>query len=221
MLVQRLSRRQNTRVFRDHVPATAINHFGKIAPKLLELLDRHVTKRLHVWQKLRELPHAFFALRTAFIVSARRQLMFHHRVANNQFHCVRQRQQLEFKRTAIKQKRSLSLAKQRRVLAAAEALDQHDLQRFSGLMAESHRSLRDDYEVSIRELNLMVDLARRVEGVYGARMTGGGFGGSTVNLVDVERVEEFKQSVPKEYQQITALKPEIYVCEPANGAEEI
>lgn len=108
-----------------------------------------------------------------------------------------------------------------RVLAAAEALDQHDLQRFGGLMAESHRSLRDDYEVSIRELDLMVDLARRVEGVYGARMTGGGFGGSTVNLVDVERVEEFKQSVPKEYQQITALKPEIYVCEPANGAEEI
>jgi galactokinase len=108
-----------------------------------------------------------------------------------------------------------------RVLAAAEALDQHDLQRFGELMAESHLSLRDDYEVSSRELDLMVDLARQVEGVYGARMTGGGFGGSTVNLVDVERVEDFKQRVPKEYRQITAMKPEIYVCEPANGAEEI
>lgn len=108
-----------------------------------------------------------------------------------------------------------------RVLAAAEALDQDDLRRFGELMAESHRSLRDDYEVSSSELDLMVDLAREVEGVFGARMTGGGFGGSTVNLVDVDRVEEFKRSVSKGYQQVIALKPEIYVCEPANGAEEI
>ena len=108
-----------------------------------------------------------------------------------------------------------------RVLAAAEALEQHDLRRFGELMAESHRSLRDDYEVSSRELDLMVELARGVEGVYGARMTGGGFGGSTVNLVDTRQVEAFKQSVSKAYRRITNLKPEIYVSEPANGAEEI
>jgi len=70
-------------------------------------------------------------------------------------------------------------------------------------------------------LDLMVVLARGVEGVYGARMTGGGFGGCTVNLVDALQVEAFKQSVPNAYQQITTLKPEIYVSEPANGAEEI
>jgi galactokinase len=108
-----------------------------------------------------------------------------------------------------------------RLLAAAEALAQHDLYAFGDLMAESHRSLRDDYEVSSTELGLMVELARHLEGVYGARMMGGGFGGCTVNLVDTTYVEEFKQSVAKSYQQITALKPEIYVCEPANGAEEI
>lgn len=108
-----------------------------------------------------------------------------------------------------------------RVLAAAEALKQHDLPEFGELMAASHRSLRDDYEVSSTELDLMVELARHVEGVYGARMTGGGFGGCTVNLVDASQVEQFKQTVPKGYQQITGLKPEIYVCEPANGAEEI
>ena len=108
-----------------------------------------------------------------------------------------------------------------RVLAAAEALEHHDLLRFGELMAESHRSLRDDYEVSSRELDLMVELARGVEGVYGARMTGGGFGGSTVNLVDTRQVEAFKQSVSKAYRRITNLKPEIYVSEPANGAEEI
>jgi galactokinase len=108
-----------------------------------------------------------------------------------------------------------------RVLAAAEALEQHDLRRFGELMAESHRSLRDHYEVSSRELDLMVELARAVEGVYGARMTGGGFGGCTVNLVDTREVEAFKQTVSKAYQKITTLKPEIYVSEPANGAEEI
>ena len=108
-----------------------------------------------------------------------------------------------------------------RVLAAAEALEQDDLHRFGELMAESHASLRDDYEVSSRELDLMVELARQVEGVYGARMTGGGFGGCTVNLVAAEHVEEFKQIVPKAYQRIVLLRPEIYVCEPADGAEEI
>jgi len=113
------------------------------------------------------------------------------------------------------------IAENARVLAAAQALERHDLYWFGELMAESHRSLRDDYEVSSTELDLMVELARQVKGVYGARMTGGGFGGCTVNLVNARHVEEFKQSVPKAYRQIVALKPEIYVCEPANGAEEI
>jgi galactokinase len=108
-----------------------------------------------------------------------------------------------------------------RVLAAARALEQHDLYRFGELMAESHRSLREDYEVSSDELNLMVELAHKVEGVYGARMTGGGFGGCTVNIVDVAKVEEFKAYVAVEYKRITELRPEIYVCEASSGAEEI
>ncbi len=108
-----------------------------------------------------------------------------------------------------------------RVLSAAEALEKGDVRRFGELMAQSHSSLRDDYEVSSTELNLMVDLARTVDGVFGARMTGGGFGGSTVNLVDVNHVEWFREKVAKEYERITSLQPEIYVCEAANGAEEI
>ena len=105
-----------------------------------------------------------------------------------------------------------------RVLAAAEALEQHDLQRFGQLMVESHVSLRDDYEVSSRELNLMVELAVRAEGVYGARMTGGGFGGCTVNLVDAEHVNRFQRRIADGYEQITSWKPEIYVCEASKGA---
>ncbi|HEU0252408.1 MAG TPA: galactokinase [Pyrinomonadaceae bacterium] len=108
-----------------------------------------------------------------------------------------------------------------RVLSSADALEQGDLQRFGELMAESHRSLRDDYEVSCKELDLMVELAREIEGVYGARMTGGGFGGSTVNLVDTEHVEEFRQHISERYEEITKLRPEIYTCQASNGAEEV
>jgi galactokinase len=108
-----------------------------------------------------------------------------------------------------------------RVLAAADALERGELHRFGELMAESHRSLRDDYEVSCRELDLMVELASKVEGVYGARMTGGGFGGCTINLLDADHVERFTRVVAEGYEQATGLKPEIYICEASKGAEQI
>jgi galactokinase len=82
-------------------------------------------------------------------------------------------------------------------------------------------SLRDDYEVSSDELDLMVKLAQQIDGVYGARMTGGGFGGSTVNLVREENADEFRARVGEEYEQVTKLKPEIYVTNAGNGAEEV
>ncbi len=108
-----------------------------------------------------------------------------------------------------------------RVLAAGDALERDDPKRFGDLMAESHRSLRDDYEVSCNELDLMVELAQSVEGVYGARMTGGGFGGCTVNLVAETRVEEFRRDMTEQYERITKLRPEIYSCRAANGAGEV
>src|SRR5712692_6915513 len=88
-----------------------------------------------------------------------------------------------------------------RVIKAAAALGRNDLSDFGRLMDESHRSLRDDYEVSCEELNLMVALAGALPGVYGARMTGGGFGGCSVNLVASESVGEFKRRVADEYQK--------------------
>jgi len=108
-----------------------------------------------------------------------------------------------------------------RVLAAADALDQDDLDRFGQLMNQSHESLRVDYEVSCTELDLLVEIARKVPGVLGARMTGGGFGGCTVNLVDRDSVEQFKDTVSTAYQESTGLNPEIYVCSAVNGAEEV
>jgi len=108
-----------------------------------------------------------------------------------------------------------------RVLAAADSLERSDLKSFGKLMAESHQSLRADYEVSCKELDLMVELAREIEGVYGARMTGGGFGGCTVNLVADARVEQFKHRVAQDYERITGLRPEIYISRASNGAGEV
>ena len=108
-----------------------------------------------------------------------------------------------------------------RVLASAAVLEQGDFTAFGRLMNESHQSLRDDYEVSCEELDLLVRLASEVEGVYGARMTGGGFGGCTINLVKAENVSEFERVVARGYQQATGYTPEIYICSAAEGAEQV
>jgi len=105
-----------------------------------------------------------------------------------------------------------------RVLQAVQALQAGQAETFGRLMDASHVSLRDDYEVSSRELNLMVELAREVPGCLGARMTGAGFGGATVNLVREEAVESFVATVARRYQEETGLKPEVTVSAPAAGA---
>jgi galactokinase len=108
-----------------------------------------------------------------------------------------------------------------RTLAAANAFRQSDLQRAGQLMYESHASLDHDYEVSCPELNRLVEIARRVEGVLGARMTGGGFGGCTVNLVENESLDAFREAVTREYYEATDRAPAIYVSEACGGAEEV
>ena len=108
-----------------------------------------------------------------------------------------------------------------RVNEAKEALQDSDLMRFGQLMYLSHNSLDRDYEVSCRELNLMVELARKVAGVYGARMTGGGFGGCTINLVETQVVSEFRTSVARAYEHVTGLSPQIFVSHLAGGASAL
>jgi galactokinase len=107
-----------------------------------------------------------------------------------------------------------------RVLKAVAALEAMDAQRFGELMYASHASLRDDYAVSCKELDLLVDLASAVPGVFGARMTGGGFGGCTVNFVRAESVSEFQARIIQTYSNETGITPQAYVCEPAQGARE-
>ena len=112
------------------------------------------------------------------------------------------------------------IAENARVLQAAEALQRGDLPEFGRLMKESHHSLRYDYEVSCAELDLLVELANRQHGVYGARMTGGGFGGCTVNLAEAGRLEDFGRAITAGYQQATGRTAKIYVSEAAAGAGE-
>ena len=108
-----------------------------------------------------------------------------------------------------------------RVTQSVEALRNGDVSRFGHLMNISHNSLRDDYEVSCRELDVMVELARQVEGVYGSRMTGAGFGGCTVSLVKDSAVEEFQRFVGPRYREETGLEPTFYVCRASDGAHRV
>jgi galactokinase len=108
-----------------------------------------------------------------------------------------------------------------RVREMARALERDDHGAIGVLMGESHRSLREDYEVSCPELNALVELARDVPGVVGARMTGGGFGGCTANLVRADAVEEFCRHVIDGYERRFGRCPEIYVTAAADGAARI
>lgn len=105
-----------------------------------------------------------------------------------------------------------------RTQAAATALRNGGLKTAGQAMRESHASLRDDYEVSCRELDVMSDLANAQTGCYGARMTGGGFGGCAVALVDNGAVDAFVQAVAPAYEAETGLTPQIYVCQAGAGS---
>ena len=108
-----------------------------------------------------------------------------------------------------------------RVTEFVRAAEIGDVVEMGRLVTQSHLSLRDDYEVSCEELDFLVEAALQVDGVYGARMMGGGFGGSTVNLVQPERVETVTGILALEYQRFYGLAPEIHLCVASSGASEI
>ncbi|NLD72972.1 MAG: galactokinase [Chloroflexi bacterium] len=108
-----------------------------------------------------------------------------------------------------------------RVLDAVAALEAGDLPALGELMNASHVSLRDDYEVTGPELDAMAEAAWGLDGVIGARMTGAGFGGCTVNLVEQEALDTFLARVPEAYRAATGLDPEIYVCRAVRGVHRV
>lgn len=108
-----------------------------------------------------------------------------------------------------------------RTVLAAKALKSGNIKLFGELMNASHVSLRDDYDVSCEEIDLLVELAWNMPGVLGSRITGGGFGGCTVNIVENDAVEDFVSVIGKKYKEITGLEAEFYFADAGDGARRL
>lgn len=108
-----------------------------------------------------------------------------------------------------------------RTVEAADALEKGDMARLGRLMHEAHRSYSQDFEASCAEADLMVKLTEGLPGLIGARLTGGGFGGCTVNLVQQDVAQDFKRNLAALYQARTGIRPEIYVCHASDGARSL
>jgi galactokinase len=113
------------------------------------------------------------------------------------------------------------ISENQRVLDAVAALKASDLKKFGQLMNASHNSLRDDYEVTGTELDILVEEARKIPGVIGSRMTGAGFGGCTVSLVNDNSINEFLEHVSIGYEKRTGLKADHYVAEVGDGTKRL
>jgi galactokinase len=108
-----------------------------------------------------------------------------------------------------------------RVQLAAKALNQGDLAAFGELMRQAQISIRDDFEASCPEIDLLVNIATELPGCYGARMTGGGFGGCTVNLVEEGQAASFRDSIRERYRASTGINADVYLCTASDGAGPI
>ena len=119
----------------------------------------------------------------------------------------------------IRQKRAKhAVYENQRAIKAVAALKQDDVETFGKLMNASHVSLRDDYEVSCKEIDILVDLAWAIDGVVGSRITGGGFGGCTVSIVKNDAVDTFVDTIGAKYEEAVGHKAEFYVVDIGNGA---
>lgn len=122
-------------------------------------------------------------------------------------------------KSEIKQKRARhAVYENQRTIRAVEALKENRIEEFGKLMNESHRSLRDDYEVSCKEIDILVDLAWETEGVIGSRITGGGFGGCTVSIVKNDAVDGFIKNIGEQYLAKVGHEAEFYVVDIGDGA---
>lgn len=108
-----------------------------------------------------------------------------------------------------------------RTVACCEALLKGDLKEVGHLMAEAHRSYSKDFEGSCVEADLMVELAQDLPGLIGARLTGGGFGGCTINLVEASKAQAFADALASRYEAKTTIKPDVFVCHASDGAHRI
>lgn len=126
----------------------------------------------------------------------------------------------EMSPNALKRARHV-ITENTRTVAAAEALINHDLKELGRLMAEAHTSYSQDFEASCAEADTMVTLANRLPGLIGARLTGGGFGGCTINLVEQQKAIDFARALGANYARETGIVPQIHVCHASSGAHKV
>jgi len=126
----------------------------------------------------------------------------------------------EMSPNALKRARHV-ITENTRTVAAAEALIHHDLKELGRLMAEAHESYSKDFEASCSEADTMVELANQLPGLIGARLTGGGFGGCTVNLVEQQEAGRFAEALRTSYANATGITPQIHICHASSGAHKV
>ena len=126
----------------------------------------------------------------------------------------------EMSANALKRARHV-ITENARTVAAAEALTRRDLSELGKLMAEAHWSYSHDFEASCAEADTMVTLANKLPGLIGARLTGGGFGGCTINLVDREKAPDFAEALRASYADATGVIPQIHICHASSGAHRV
>jgi galactokinase len=126
----------------------------------------------------------------------------------------------EMSPNALKRARHV-ITENTRTVAAAEALINHDLSKLGRLMAEAHVSYSRDFEASCVEADTMVALAQDLPGLIGARLTGGGFGGCTINLVEREHAPEFSEALAARYAGETGIVPQVFICHASGGAHKV
>ena len=126
----------------------------------------------------------------------------------------------EMSPNALKRARHV-ITENQRTVAAADALISHDLAELGRLMAEAHKSYSQDFEASCVECDAMVELAQGLPGLIGARLTGGGFGGCTVNLVELNDAPEFSKALAERYAARTGIVPQIHICHASGGARRL
>ncbi len=114
-----------------------------------------------------------------------------------------------------------AITENQRTIDAVEALNKHDIAAFGKLMNESHISIRDDFEASCPETDYLAELAWNVRGVSGSRITGGGYGGCTVSIVENDSIEAFQKTLYEKYLEKFSLKAEFYTVKPGEGAREL
>jgi galactokinase len=126
----------------------------------------------------------------------------------------------EMSANALKRARHV-ITENTRTVAAADALIHHDLKKLGRLMAEAHASYSRDFEASCVEADTMVTLANDLPGMIGARLTGGGFGGCTINLVEHGKADEFAAALAANYASATGITPQIHICHASSGAHKV